>query len=306
MAVYKVNSEGQKLPIDTVAAQAEQRKRDRLTIVGVLRRKRELDRETEKRKRGLKTTLITGAVVMVLYILFAVFVVMSDFNSELLVFVAILLATTFLIFVIPALLFGHYINVVKPRKEFEKEVAADFPGMDLSSEAAIKSHVWALADEPKRLIDNLRELVIWQANYERDMKAAPYYEKYTPLERVVIEVSQTNSIADELRDLEEEDPDYFDEVRYLEGAVESFRAIGADEEAQIWDQVCLLFDELQKTYEYAYEGYSENAYAERVLKYSSEVKERLVELEYQLEQCRPNTERRLYDYVMQHKPEFGF
>ena len=306
MALYKVNNEGKRLPMDTEAAQVAQEARERIYIYDVLRRKRELDANAEKHKRGIKVVLIVGAVIAVALILLAVLVLLRDSGRDTRVFVALLLTVIFLAYFVPSLLIAPYTYVVKPRKEFEKKVAADFPGIDMSSEAAIKSHVWTLTGEPKRLVDNLRGIVVWQANVERGMRGEYYYEKYTPLERVLIEVSHTHSIANELRDLEEEDPLYYDEVRYLEGAVESFKTIGADEEAQIWDQARLLFIELQKTYEYAYEGYSENEYAERVLKYSSEVKGKLTELEHQLEECRPDTERKLYDYVMRHKSEFGF
>ena len=90
--------------------------------------------------------------------------------------------------------------------------------------------------------------------------------------------------------------------------------IGADVEAQAWNEVRTLFSELEPfstamdaldngepldTFDF--NGEFDDPYAFTELQ-----SDHLVELEERLAECRPETEARLRDYVLQHKGEFVF
>ena len=159
--------------------------------------------------------------------------------------------------------------------------------------------MWNLKD--REFLYNLEPLIVWEgASRNKE------YDPYTPNERIVLDVWRTNNIDRELYDYYQH-KDH--EISYLESVINSFYTIKADEEAQIWANVIILLERIQIIeYDQDIETFNDkHIYSihgidgEARFACEEEDKNVLNDLKDQLKEVREDTERKLYQYVLEHR-----
>lgn len=285
------------------------------SLVGLLQENRRVTKEFQKKNKGFKVAIVSEFVIFAVFLLIFVGFGMRDFSRDTRNFVIILLIAIILIFALLDI-FLWYMTIYKSKKDFIKKAKDGYPGVDLSSESSIKKYLWTFKD--REFLLNLVPLIAWDVA-SRNAGGAVGPNSYTDTERVIRDVWTTYSIDRELYDY------YFHgehEISYLEGVVGSFSKIGAVGEAQIWAEAYHLFEKLEKIeddtiapeandtnvcddvnyYVYAING------IEGLARFACTEEERvwLTDLKQRHEELRENTEKLLYEYVMEHKDEFQY
>ena len=274
----------------------------RLSLVGIIRANRWMNDSIPKRKRGFKialAALVTATAA--LYIVFGISMGKSSRDTKL--FAALLLAAITLIYMF-MLLILRYVYINKPARRYKKALETGYPGLDASSEGSIKSHVWSMEGDPHVMLYNLCQLILWEGE-ARALQGTPPNEVYSPAERIVLDVCRTNDIEKELVDLYR---GHEHELAYLEGAIDSFKAIGADAEASVWAEARAVFEGLEAS---DGEAQGEKAFAlsydgETLYRFTEGMKNRVFDLKAKIAECRDDTEMKLCRYVAQHRSEFVF
>lgn len=222
----------------------------------------------------------------------------------------------------PAIGIALYRSTIKPAKRYQKALQAGYPGIDASSEAAIKSYVWNYAGDPGKLLDNLSRLIVVHGDAARD--------HVTSAEQVVLDLwMYAPRPYRELYDLQLSEES---EMVYLANLVNSCNAIGATDEADAWLEVRELFAELEiwdfegeqdedpmidpdnvnwarhkstVTGEYIW-LWGVDEYGDVPRAFTEEQRTRFLELEERIAACHDDTQDKLYDFVMQNRILFGF
>lgn len=282
------------------------------SLNGIIDASRWMEAEIAKRKRTQRIALIVLAVVFGAVALYVVFRLLDPRSSQVDRDFAMILGGALLAMVVlfgAIIIFGIRSSTSKPYKRYKAALAKSYPGLDAGSEDAIKGYVWNYANEPEKLLPNLFQLLKREGD-QRKIRG-DFGDIYTHAERVFLNVWTTNNVYGELyglNDLRE------GELELLEYSIESFREIGAADEAQAWSEVRALFFELgpfSKVWDaidsgegldtFDFDGQFDDPYA-----FTEAQSDRLLELEERLAECRPETEAKLADYVLQHKGEFVF
>ena len=282
------------------------------SLNGIIDASRWMEAEISKRKRTQKIALIVLAVVFGAVALYVAFRLLNPRSSQVDRDFAMILGGALLAMVVmfgAIIIFGIRSSTSKPYKRYKAALAKSYPGLDTSSEDAIKNYVWNYASESEKLLPNLFQLL--KREGEQRKIRGEIGDVYTPAEHVFLNVWTTNNVYGELYVLNKQ---HEGELELLEHAITDFKVIGADVEAQAWNEVRTLFSEL-KSFSTAmdaldngepldtfdFDGQFDDPYAFTELQ-----SDRLVELEERLAKCRPETEAKLRDYVLQHKGEFIF
>lgn len=282
------------------------------SLNGIIDASRWMEAEIAKRKRTQRIALAVLAVVFGAAALYVAFQLLNPRSSQVDRDFAMILGGALLAMVVlfgAIIIFGIRSSTSKPYARYKAALAKSYPGLDVSSEDAIKNYVWSYANEPEKLLPNLFQL-LKREGAQRKIRG-DFGDIYTHAERVFLNVWMTNNVYGELyglNDLRE------GELELLEYATESFREIGAADEAQAWSEVKALFSELkpfstardaldneEDLYTFDFDGQFDDPYA-----FTEAQRDRLLELEERLAECRPETEAKLADYVLQHKGEFVF
>ena len=282
------------------------------SLNGIIDASRWMEAEISKRKRTQKIALIVLAVVFGAVALYVAFRLLNPRSSQVDRDFAMILGGALLAMVVmfgAIIIFGIRSSTSKPYKRYKAALAKSYPGLDTSSEDAIKNYVWNYASESEKLLPNLFQLL--KREGEQRKIRGEIGDVYTPAEHVFLNVWTTSNVYGELYVLNKQ---HEGELELLEHAITDFHVIGADVEAQAWNEVRTLFSELEPfstamdaldngepldTFDF--DGQFDDPYAFTELQ-----SDRLVELEERLAECRPETEARLRDYVLQHKGEFIF
>lgn len=284
------------------------------SLIGLIDANRWMEAEMARRRRGFKIGVIAFISVVAAFILFfSVAVLLNPRSSRVdresaMMFGGILLVVALIFGALFAVL--GYGNIFGPYKRYKAALAKAYPGLDTSSEAAIKSYVWTYADDPHVMVVNLCKLILREG--EQRKVRGEIGDVYTPIESTVLDVWRTSYLWGELESLEE---DRDAELEKLAGAVESFHAVGAHMEAQVWTEVYELFCELKP-----YSWYVENMpYGvgsvwtrggddedESTYAFTESQRDLMDELALRLDDARPDTEAKLAEYALQHKDEFAF
>ncbi len=265
------------------------------SLVRLLQEYRRVKKEFEKRNKGFKTVLIVEIVIFVVYLLLFIGLGMRNFSRATRnVTLIICLGVILLFLILDGFVWIFTVN--KPKRDFLKKVKAQFPGIDLSSEESIKNYLWNFKD--REFLSNLASLIVWEAGSREPTT-------YTEIEQVVLDVWRTNHIDHELYEY------YFygeEELTYLEGVINHFYTIGANEEATIWKETRELLSHIKKLdYEdhpelddttsiYSIDGMDGEA---RFL-CKEEDRVWLNDLKQRHQMVREKTEKLLYKYVMEH------
>lgn len=285
------------------------------SLVGLLQENRKVSKEFQKKNKGFKIAMITEVVLFAAMILIFVIFGMRGSSRDTRNFVLIFLLAICLFFVLLDV-FLWFTNIYKPKKDFIKKAKAGYPGVDLSSESSMKNYLWTLKN--RELLVNLMGLIVWEGAI-RNAGGFVGDNTYTKTERVVLDAMRTKNIDHELYY-------YFQYaehvISYLEGVIDSFYTIGADDEAKIWTEARELFTKLEildedsdapepndtnvrddvEYYIYALNGDD----GEAKFAFTEAQRTWLTDLKYRHSACRVDTEMKLYDYVMEHKDEFKF
>lgn len=281
------------------------------SLNGIIDASRWMEAEIAKRKRTQRIALAVLAVVFGAVALYVVFRLLNPRSSQVDRDFAMILGGALLVMVVlfgAIIIFGIRSSTSKPYARYKAALAKSYPGLDASSEDAIKNYVWNYAGEPEKLLPNLFQLLKREGD-QRKIRGE-IGDIYTPAEHVFLNVWTTNNIYGELYGLHEL---HSGELELLEYAITDFKAIGADAEAQAWSEVRTLFSELKPLSEaqdsaddvedldIPFEGQFDDPYV-----FTEDQRERLLELEERLAECRPETELKLVDYALQHKAGFVF
>ncbi|MBQ9057721.1 MAG: hypothetical protein IJ125_00890 [Atopobiaceae bacterium] len=282
------------------------------SLTGIINASRWMEAEIAKRKRTQRIALAVLAVVFGAVALYVVFRLLDPRSSQVDRDFAVILGGALLAMVVlfgAIIIFGIRSSTSKPYARYKAALAKSYPGLDTSSEDAIKNYVWNYASEPEKLLPNLFKLL--EREGEQDKIHGETGDIYTPAKHVFLNVWTTNNIYGELYGLHTL---HEGELELLDYAIADFKVIGADTEAQAWSEVGTLFSELEPfstardaldngedldTFDF--DGQFDDPYA-----FTEVQTERLHELEERLTECRPETEAKLADYVLQHKAEFVF
>lgn len=310
----------------------EKVERGELSLVGLVNANRRMQEEMGKRRRTMWVILgVLAAIGLALAAYVAFGLVNPRAGSHDRQFVLMLggfCLVTMLIFA-PMIGFALHKGTLKPAKRYREALQKGYPGIDVSSEAAMRSYVWTYANDPGKLLGNLSALIAEKGNM-RKVRGETYTVSFTPAEQVVLDLWQyAPEIYHELYDLQVSDDS---EMEYLANVVNSFNAIGAADEANAWTEVRELFGELGI---WDFEGepdedpmldpedenwarYKTPATGEHVWvwdvdedggeprAFTEAQRERFLELEVRLADCRPDTDTKLYEFVLQNRILFGF
>lgn len=281
------------------------------SLVGLLQENRKVNKEYQKKNKGFKIAIIVEVAVFALYLLFFIFLGMRNFTRETRNVILILSIGIILIFLLMDIILW-YLMIYKPKKDFFKKAESSFPGIDLSSESSMKKYLWTF--EGRELLYNLIPIIEWEGGI-RNVGGALPNESYTPNERIVLDVWRTNNIDQELYGYY-----YHGEhvISYLEGVVDSFSKIGAIGEAKIWAEAYHLFEKLERIEDDTINpepndtnvrddiNYYIYSYGGAQFAFTEENRVWLADLKKRHEALREDTEKLLYEYVMEHKEELKY
>ena len=277
------------------------------SLTGLLRANRRTEKELQKKRKSFKTAVITGSAVMTFFLVAMLISLRNTFSKQTLWAMAFFWILVVLIYV-PLFAGIWYFQVRKPQKKYLKEVYADFPGIDMSSEKSIKDYLWNFKD--RELLYNLAPLIVWEGAKRKADDRLDHYS-FTPVERTVLNVWDTYSLDNELYSFYQYGQR---ELDYLERVAASFREIGAEEEGQLWEEARSLCERLEKL---KYGADPDKASQPQVYLIdgddgevgfgcSDEDRALLDSLKKRIAELHEYSERKLYDYVMERKAEFRF
>ena len=176
-----------------------------VTLAGLVRANRQMEEKLAKRRRTMWVILgVLAAIALALaaYVGFNLLDPRAGSHDRQF---ALMLGGVCLVAMLafaPAIGIGLYKNTLKPAKRYKEALQKGYPGIDTSSEDAMRSYVWTYANDPGKLLGNLSALIA-EKGAQRKVRGETYSVSFTPAEQVVLDLWQyAPEIYHELYDLQ--------------------------------------------------------------------------------------------------------